>query len=79
MVVPDNAHKSHDETPRNHDEREPAARTELLEQQVARNLERRIGEEESGQAPIVLVICHFEILLETLNLCVSDIPTCFQN
>lgn len=48
MVVFDKAHERHDKAPADHDGGEPATRTELFEEQVARDFKGGVGEEEGG-------------------------------
>lgn len=58
VVVLHDAHQGHDDAPRNHDGRQPHARMELLQQQVTRDLERGVCEEEDCEAPVVLIGSH---------------------
>jgi hypothetical protein len=74
-VVLNDSHECHDKTPGKHNDGQPSAWAELLEQQVTRHLKGRISKEKDGQTPVVLVICHVQILLETLNLGISDVST----
>lgn len=75
MIVLDKTHKSHNNTPSNHDDRKPQARAQLLENQVAGDFKSRISEEENGQAPVILVRREFQVIRQTLDLGVSDVST----
>lgn len=73
VVALHDAHQGHDGAPGDHDEGQPPAGAQFLEEKVAGNLEGGVGEEEDGEAPIVLVRAHAEVLLQTLDLCVADV------
>jgi hypothetical protein len=75
MVVLNNAHKCHDDTPRDHDCRKPDAWTKLLEEQIRGDFEGGIREEEDGETPVVLIRTHVEILLKAFNLCIADVTS----
>lgn len=57
VIVLDNSHEGHYNSPRDHNGWQPLARREPLEQQVAGDFEGSIGEEEDGEAPVVLIRC----------------------
>lgn len=73
MVITDNPHERHHGAPSHHNSRQPPAGAELLEQEVAGDLEGGVGEEEGRQAPVVLVAAHAEVLLQALDLGVADV------
>lgn len=73
MVVFDNAHERHHYTPGHHDDRQPSARAELLEDEIAGNFESSVCEEKDSQAPVVLVSCQIQVLGEALDFRVSDV------
>lgn len=75
VVVLNDAHQGHDDAPGHHDGRQPPAGAELLEEQVAGDLEGSVGEEEDGQAPVVLGARHVQVLLETLDFGVANVST----
>lgn len=76
MVVLNQAHERHDEPPCYHDGGQPATRAELLEEQVGGDFERRVGEEEDGEAPVVLVWLYAEIDTEAFDVCIANVSTC---
>lgn len=75
MVVLHDAHERHDHAPCDHNRRQPAGWAQLLQEQVRRDLECRVGEEEGSQAPIVLVRLQPEIFLEAFDFGVADVAT----
>lgn len=72
VIVLHNACQGHDHAPGNHNSRQPSARPNFLENQVARDLKGRIGKKEDGQAPVVLVGCQIQVLCKALDLGISD-------
>lgn len=75
LIVSDNAHEGHDYAPGDHDERQPAARAQLLEHEVGRHLKGRICEEEGGQTPVVFVALEAQIVREAFDIGIADIST----
>jgi hypothetical protein len=75
VVVLNDAHKRHDNTPRDHDCRKPDTWTKLLEEQIRGDFEGGICKEEDGETPVVLIRAHIEVLLKTFDLCVADVSS----
>ena len=75
VIVLDDAHERHDETPGHHDGGQPQTWSELLENQVAGDFEGSIGEEEDGQAPVVLGARNVQILGETFDFRIANVST----
>jgi hypothetical protein len=71
--VPHDAHERHDDAPRHHDGGQPDGRAHSLQHQVAGHLEGGVGEEEGGQAPVVLIVGQAEVFLQTFDLGVADV------
>ena len=76
-IVRDNSHERHDDAPCNHDGGQPDGGPDLFEHEVAGHFEDGVGEEEGGQAPVVLVVCEFEVFLQAFDFGVADVPACF--
>jgi hypothetical protein len=57
----------------NHDGGYEDAWSQPLEQDIGKGLEQRIAHEEDGERSIVLSVSHFQILLQTIDLGISDI------
>jgi hypothetical protein len=75
VVVLNQAHECHDETPCHHDGGQPATRSELLEKQVGGDFKGRICEEEDCETPVVFVWQDAKIGAEAFDLGVSNVST----
>lgn len=73
MVVSDEAHERHDQTPRDHDGWQPSARAEFLEEQIAGDLEGGIREEEECETPVILVRENAQAFAEALYFGVANV------
>ena len=66
-------HGDHTNAPEDHDDGDENARTEALEQDVGQRFEEGVGDEEDGQASVVLAAGDVEAFLEAIELGVADI------
>lgn len=57
--------------PRNHNGREEDGRFQPLEKNLCQRLKDGIRDEEDGQSGVVFIVGHVQILLETIDLCIS--------
>jgi hypothetical protein len=64
-------------TPSKHDRAQPDRRSNLLENDIARDLEQDIGNKKYEQSNIELrsISIHVEIVLQTLESCIANIDT----
>lgn len=69
------AHASHDESPRDHDDSEPNAWTDALHHHVAWDFGRDVEGEENGKCDVVVETLHSEIDLQIDETRVTDIGT----
>ena len=67
------AHRDHTNPPQNHDDRDEDTGSESFEQDVRQRFKEGIGNEEDGQAGIVLAAGNMKGLLETVELSVPNI------
>ena len=67
------AHSNHDDTPQCHDNGNEDRRAQALEEDVGQRLEEGIGDEEDGQAGIVLAAGQVEGFLEAVEAGVADV------
>ena len=63
----DEHHGDRDEAPADHDARNPAARADALQDQVARNFEEAVSEEEQSRAEAVRGVAQVQIPLQRLG------------
>lgn len=69
------SHSDHHDTPENHDNRDENARSHLFEQDVGEWFEESVGNEEDGQAGVVLAGCDVNSLCEAIKFGVADVCT----
>ena len=60
-------------TPQYHDRAQPSRRIGLANEQVARDLDENIRNEEDEESNIVVMAFHVEILLESLNARIANV------
>lgn len=70
-VVRDDVHQSHDHAPCHYGGGQPGGRTDFLEHEVARYFKGGVRE-EGDQTLVVFVVGQLEVLLETLDLGITD-------
>lgn len=61
------AHTNRHSAPAEHEKRKPAARAELLEQDVAGHLEKRVGDEKDHEGDVELVVAHAGRVLHVVS------------
>ena len=66
-------HGDHCDAPNHHDARNEDARSKALQEDVGEGFEEGIGDEEDGEAGIVLTTGDVETFLEAIQLRVADI------
>ena len=67
------SHCRHRDTPERHDDRNEDAGTKALEQDVGQGLEEGVGDEEDGEAGIVLAAGDVQGFLQAIKFGVADI------
>ena len=67
------AHGQHSDAPDGHDSGNEARGPPAFEQDVRKGLEERIGDEEDGEAGIILAACDVQGLLQTVEFGVADV------
>ena len=66
-------HRHHHNPPEHHDRGDEDGRPEPLEEDVGQRLEERVGDEEDGQAGVVLPACDVQRFLEAVEFGVADV------
>ena len=61
------------DTPEDHDDAEPGGWRQPLQDQIARNLEENVRNEEHEEGDVVVCTDHFQVLGQALDLCIADI------
>lgn len=71
VVVFAEAHEGHAETPEDHDDGEVDVGAHAFEEDVREGLEDGVGDEEDGQAHVVLRAVEVEVVCETFDFCIA--------
>ena len=67
------AHGRHDSAPQQHDDWDEDRRAQALEQDVRQGLEERVGDEEDGQAGIILAARDVEGVGQAVEFGIADV------
>ena len=66
-------HRHHDDPPQEHDDGDEDGRPQALEQDIGQGFEERVGDEEDGQAGVVLPSRDVQRVGQAVELSVADV------
>ena len=73
MEIVSEAHGDHDDAPEEHDDRDEDGRAQALKEDIGQRLEEGVGDEEDGEAGIVLAAGNVKGFIEVVELRVADV------